>query len=130
MFLNLLVGLLILWVMFIISIKIISWILSKQNIDFVLETSAWKFRVDHFCLRIKNLKDNFLNSFSIKLRNLRPKIRSLMNLEIMVDFIEIEVQLIYLDLNIIEDINDWKKNAQKFYLNCQIIRGRQLVLFF
>ena len=98
-------------------------ILSKKKIDFLLSTSPWKFKINDFKIGIKDLKDNFLNSFSMRIKQIKPVFLSFFHLEIVVDLIEIELDLIYLDLKVIEDLNDWQKNAQKFYQNCQIIRG-------
>ena len=72
------------------------------------------------------MKDIFLSKIGLEISNVRFEVVGFFKIELVTDEISVDLSINHLELDVIEDLTHWQKNAQKFLNNCKIIRGKSL----
>ncbi|MEM7515462.1 MAG: hypothetical protein AAF368_00870, partial [Planctomycetota bacterium] len=111
------------WLLSSVCYRLLVGVLAKRGIDLSLGLSPSRLRLDHFAFAMRDMKDNILDSFSIRLSRLRPTLLGFFRVEVVLDCLEVDLRIYHLDLELVEDLSHWQKNARKFHRNCEIIRG-------
>lgn len=92
--------------------------------DIMIKLDFWKvfkgLNMVQIC--VSNIKDILASEFNLKIQNVNIKFKSLFSIVFIIDKIEIDFCMNFIDLSPLENMNNWQMTVDTIFSNCMKIR--------